>query len=57
MAATVTSTPAEYRVRVQVEPIRTLANQVISNVERVIIGKHREVELALDCAACVRDTS
>lgn len=52
MAAAVTTTPAEYRVRVQVEPIRTLANQVISNVERVIIGKHREVELALIALLC-----
>lgn len=56
MAATVTqtttSTPADYRVRVQVEPIRALANQVVSNVERVIIGKHREVELALIALMC-----
>jgi MoxR-like ATPase len=52
MAATVTQTPTEYRVRIQVEPIRTLANQVISNVERVIIGKHREVELALIALLC-----
>lgn len=52
MAATVPSTSAEYRVRVQVEPIRALANQVITNVERVIIGKHREVELALIALLC-----
>lgn len=52
MAATLTSTPSDYRVRVQVEPIRALANQVISNVERVIIGKHREVELALIALLC-----
>ena len=54
MAATLTSTPTqpEYRVRVQVEPIRALANQVVSNVERVIIGKHREVELALIALLC-----
>lgn len=51
MAATVT-TPTEYRVRVQVEPIRALANQVITNVEHVIIGKHREVELALIALLC-----
>lgn len=44
--------PTEYRLRVQVEPIRALANQVITNVERVIIGKHQEVELALIALLC-----
>lgn len=56
MATTVTSTqtqtPADYRVRVQVEPIRALAGQVVANVERVIIGKHREVEMALIALLC-----
>ncbi len=55
MAANVTTPtapPADYRVRIQVEPIRALANQVITNVERVIIGKHREVELALIALLC-----
>jgi MoxR-like ATPase len=54
MAATVTSaqTQTDYRVRVQVEPIRNLANQVIANVERVIFGKHHEVELALIALLC-----
>lgn len=54
MAATAitTPTPTEYRVRVQVEPIRALANQVVANVERVIIGKHHEVELALVALLC-----
>ncbi len=54
MASTVTqtSTPAEYRVRVQVEPIRALANQVLENVERVIIGKHHEAELGLIALLC-----
>lgn len=52
MSAPVATTPAEYRMRVQVEPIRALANQVIANVERVIIGKHREVELALIALLC-----
>jgi MoxR-like ATPase len=51
MSATAT-TPTEYRMRVQVEPIRALANQVVTNVERVIIGKHREVELALIALLC-----
>lgn len=50
MAATVT--PTEYRMRVQVEPIRDLATQVITNVEHVIIGKHVEVELALIALLC-----
>ncbi len=52
MASTATQTPTEYRVRVQVEPIRALANQIIGNVERVIIGKHQEVELALIALLC-----
>lgn len=52
MSATVATTPTEYRMRVQVEPIRALANQVIANVERVIIGKHSEVELALVALLC-----
>lgn len=52
MAAPITMTPTEYRVRVQVEPIRALANQVVTNVEHVIIGKHREVELALIALMC-----
>lgn len=47
-----TQTPTDYRVRVQVEPIRALAGQVVANVERVIIGKHREVELALIALLC-----
>lgn len=52
MASSVTQSPAEYRVRVQVEPIRALATQIIANVERVIIGKHGEVELALIALLC-----
>lgn len=52
MAPPTTMTPTEYRVRVQVEPIRALANQVVTNVEHVIIGKHREVELALIALMC-----
>lgn len=35
------------RARVAVEPIRELADRVRTSVERVILGKHREVELAL----------
>src|SRR4030095_2834868 len=52
MAATVTQAPTEYRVRVQVEPIRAIANQVLTNVERVIFGQHGEVELALIALLC-----
>lgn len=48
----VSNAPAELRTRVDVEPIRALANQVITNVERVIIGKHREVELGLIALLC-----
>jgi MoxR-like ATPase len=52
MAVSVTQTPTEYRLRVNVEPVRALAAQVIANVERVIFGKHREVELALIALLC-----
>jgi MoxR-like ATPase len=52
MSATVSTTPSEYRVRVPVEPIRELAQRVSANVERVILGKHREVELALIALLC-----
>lgn len=52
MAVIATQTSTEYRVRVNVEPIRALAGQVITNVERVILGKHREVELALIALLC-----
>src|SRR5687768_17258665 len=31
---------------------RTIAERVIDNVERVIVGKHREVELALIALMC-----
>lgn len=34
------------------EPIQTLANKVSANVERVILGKHNEVELALVALLC-----
>lgn len=42
----------ELRTRVQVEPVQALAIAVVANVERVIIGKHREVELALIALLC-----
>ncbi|MDQ3701941.1 MAG: AAA family ATPase, partial [Chloroflexota bacterium] len=35
-----------------VEDIRTIADRVIGNVERVIVGKHAEVELALIAILC-----
>ncbi len=50
--ATWSQTSTDYRTRVQVEPIRALAGQVAANVERVIIGKRREVELALIALLC-----
>lgn len=52
MTITPTTTSSNYRVRVAVEPIRELAQRVSANVERVIIGKHREVELALIALLC-----
>ncbi len=52
MTITPPTTTGNYRVRVAVEPIRELAQRVSANVERVIIGKHREVELALIALLC-----
>lgn len=52
MAVSVKMPTTDYRTRVQVEPVRNLARQVVANVERVIIGKHREVELALIALLC-----
>lgn len=40
------------RTRIAVEPIQELAQRVTTNVERVILGKHREVELALIALLC-----
>lgn len=52
MAVSVKVPTTDFRTRVQVEPVRSLARQVVANVERVIIGKHREVELALIALLC-----
>ena len=35
-----------------IEPVQTLAQKVSANVERVILGKHAEVELALIALLC-----
>jgi MoxR-like ATPase len=35
-----------------IEPVKLLADQVIANVERVILGKHNEIELALVALLC-----
>ena len=42
----------EFKTRVNVEGIRALGERVISNVEKVILGKHHEVELALIALLC-----
>lgn len=44
--------PTDFRTRVQTDSVRALARQVITNVEHVIIGKHREAELALIALMC-----
>jgi MoxR-like ATPase len=44
--------PAQQEASQSVETIRALSDRVISNVERVIIGKHAEVELALIALLC-----
>jgi MoxR-like ATPase len=51
---TITSTPVtdSRRARVPVEPIRALAERVRRNVETVILGKQREIELALIALLC-----
>lgn len=48
----VTVNPTDLRTRAQTDPVRALARQVITNVEHVIIGKHREAELALIALLC-----
>lgn len=40
------------RARIAVEPIRELGERIRSNVEQVILGKHREIELALIALLC-----
>lgn len=35
-----------------IEPVQTLVHQVATNVERVILGKHKEIELALIALLC-----
>lgn len=35
-----------------IEPVQTLVHQVATNVERVILGKHHEIELALIALLC-----
>ena len=35
-----------------IEPVKSLADQVSANVERVILGKHNEIELALVALLC-----
>jgi MoxR-like ATPase len=35
-----------------IEPVQTLVHQVAANVERVILGKHHEIELALIALLC-----
>lgn len=52
MSATLSTAPAQAPSRISVEPVRTLSDKVIANVERVIIGKRREIELALVALLC-----
>lgn len=35
-----------------IDPVQTLVHQVATNVERVILGKHKEIELALIALLC-----
>ena len=44
--------PATKRDAQPAEEIRTVAERIITNVERVIVGKHAEVELALIALLC-----
>ncbi|GIL15923.1 MAG: ATPase [Chloroflexota bacterium] len=52
MTSAATLTDDTRRARVAVEPIRDLANRIRANVEHVIFGKHREIELALIALLC-----
>ncbi len=47
-----TTTTTGTRAAVDVSSIRTLGERVSANVERVILGKHREIELALIALLC-----
>jgi len=52
MTSAATLTDDTRRARVAVEPIRDLASRIRANVEHVIFGKHREIELALIALLC-----
>ncbi len=45
-------TNVNLKAKVNVESIRTLGERVTANVEKVILGKHREIELALIALLC-----
>lgn len=45
-------TEVNLRTKVDVSGVKVLGERVISNVERVILGKHREVHLALIALLC-----
>ncbi|OQY79984.1 MAG: AAA family ATPase [Chloroflexi bacterium UTCFX4] len=52
MTVSPSTVTANSRARVAVEPIRDLGNRLRANVEQVIFGKHREIELALIALLC-----
>lgn len=42
----------ELKTQIDVEIVKSLTERVVANVERVLLGKHREVELALIALLC-----
>ena len=42
----------QFKTQIQVDIVSELANRVLANVERVILGKHREVQLAMIALLC-----
>ncbi len=45
-------TGVEFKTKINVESVRALGERVTTNVEKVILGKHREIQLALIALLC-----
>jgi MoxR-like ATPase len=45
-------TDVQFKTKINVENVRVLGERVTSNVEKVILGKHREIQLALMALLC-----
>ncbi len=45
-------TDVQFKTKVNIENVRVLGERVTANVEKVILGKHREIQLALIALLC-----